>query len=213
MLYGKIVLVNLKHNFAVHFIIAVITAFLTPAVFSINSLDSRASAQPLEMLLPFIGVIMLTPVFLPEQNENIRDVIRSKKTDYLTVCMIRVIYSVITVMLITAVFVLVMRYCGSDVTWRHFIGSFSSSFFMGALGFAFAGLSGNASAGYMSAVVYYSMNIGLKDKLGIFYLFSMYSGGNFSDKYKLIGVSLIIISAVFIILRNSFIDYSKKISL
>ncbi|MDY4414830.1 MAG: hypothetical protein SPE43_10785 [Ruminococcus sp.] len=41
MLYGKIVLINLKHNFAVHFIIAVITAFLIPAVFSIYKYFKR----------------------------------------------------------------------------------------------------------------------------------------------------------------------------
>jgi len=202
MLYLKITGVNLKHNFAVHFIISIITAILTPVVFNINSLDSRASAQPLEMLLPFIGAILLTPVFLPEQNENIRDVIRSKKTDYLTVCIIRVIYSVIALMFITAIFVLVMKHCGSDVTWKHFVGSFASSLLMGAVGFAFAGLSGNASAGYMSSMVYYALNIGLKDKLGIFYLFSMYGGGDFSDKYKSIVLAFAVILAAFLILRK-----------
>ena len=81
MSFIKILSENLKHNFLVHFILAVIIAVLTPVVFSISSLDARASAQPLEMILPFIGVILLTPVFLPEQNKEIRDVIRSKKTD------------------------------------------------------------------------------------------------------------------------------------
>jgi len=203
MFLGKIICVNLRHNFAVHFIIAVITAFLTPAVFNINSLDSRASAQPLEMLLPFIGAVLLTPVFLPEQNEEIRDVIRSKKTDYLSVCVIRVLYSVTAIAVITGIFVLVMKYCECDVTWKHFVGSFASSLLMGAVGFAFAGLSGNTSAGYMSAMVYYAMNIGLKDKLGIFWLFSMYGNGDFSYKYYMIIVSAIIISAVFIILRKN----------
>ncbi|MDE5834266.1 MAG: hypothetical protein K2H26_01955, partial [Ruminococcus sp.] len=79
----KILLVNLKHNFLPHFILAIAVAVLTPVVFSISSLDSRNSAQPLEMLLLFTGTILLTPVFLPEQNPEVRDVIRSKKTDYL----------------------------------------------------------------------------------------------------------------------------------
>lgn len=198
MSFGKILSVNLKHNFLIHFILAIAVAFLTPVVFSISALDSRASAQPLEMLLSFIGTIILTPVFLPEQNPEIRDVIRSKKTSYLTVCIIRVIYSVVAIMLITGIFVLVMRHNECDVTYKHFIGSFASSLFMGTVGFTVAGLSNSVSAGYMASMVYYASNIGLKDKLGICYLFSMYSGEVFSGKYLLILLSVVIISAVFI---------------
>lgn len=203
MSFAKILSVNLKHNFLVHFVLAVVIAVLTPVVFSISSLDARASAQPLEMLLLFIGTILLTPVFLPEQNQEIRDVIRSKKTDYLIVCLIRAIYSIAAIMLITGMFVLIMKYNECEVTYRHFIGSFASSLFMGTIGFSVAGLSNNVSAGYMASMVYYAANIGLKDKLGICYLFSMYSGGNFSDKYLLILISVIVISIIFIILRKS----------
>ncbi len=202
MSFIKILSENLKHNFLVHFILAVIIAVLTPVVFSISSLDARASAQPLEMILPFIGVILLTPVFLPEQNKEIRDVIRSKKTDYLTVYIIRVLYSVISVMLITGIFVIVMKYCECDVTWKHFVGSCASSLFLGTTGFAVAGLSNSVSAGYMAAMVYYAANIGLKDKLGVCYIFSMYSGEQFSDKYWLISLSAIIIAVVFVILKK-----------
>lgn len=203
MSIAKILFVNLKHNFLVHFAVAVVIAVLTPVVFSISSLDSRASAQPIEMLLPFIGAVVLTPVFLPEQNPEIRDVIRSKKTDYLIVCLIRVMYSIVAIMLITGTFILIMKHNECNVMWKHFIGSFASALFLGTVGFAFAGLSGSVSAGYMASMVYYSANIGLKDKLGICYLFSMYSGGKFSDKYLLILLSLIIISVVFIILIKS----------
>lgn len=203
MSFAKILSVNIKHNFSVHFILAVIVAVLTPVVFSISSLDARASAQPIEMLLPFIGTILLTPIFLPEQNQEIRDVIRSKKTDYLIVCLIRVIYSVTAVMLITVIFVLAMKYCECDVTWKHFISSLASSLFMGTVGFSVAGLSNSVSSGYMASMVYYAANIGLKDKLGICYLFSMYGGGDFSNKYLLILLSAIIIAIVFVILRKS----------
>ncbi|MDE7365318.1 MAG: hypothetical protein K2N27_10650 [Ruminococcus sp.] len=202
MSFAKILSVNLKHNFLIHFVLAVAVAVLTPVVFSISSLDARASAQPLEMLLSFVGTILLTPIFLPEQNHEIRDVIRSKKTDYLLVCAIRVMYSVLAVILITGIFVLVMKYCECDVTWKHFIGSLASSLFLGTIGFSVAGLSSSVSAGYMASMVYYATNIGLKDKLGICYLFSMYSGGDFSDKYLLILLSVIIIAIVFIILRK-----------
>lgn len=203
MAFIKILLTNLKHNFLIHFVIAIIIALFTPVVFSVNSLDFRASAQPLEMLLAFTGAILLTPVFLPEQNEEIRDVIRSKKTDYLLICAIRVIYSILTIMLITGLFVLFMKCRECDVTWKHFVSGFASSLFLGTIGFVFAGLSENISVGYMASMVYYTANIGLKDKLGICYLFSMYSGENFSDKYFLILISFFCIALVFFLLKNT----------
>lgn len=202
MSVGKIICVNLRHNFLIHFIIAVIIAVLVPVVFSIHTLDARASAQPLEMLLPFIGPILLTPVFLPEQDGDIRDVIRSKKTDHMLVCVIRIIYSAIAIALLTAVFVLVMRQCECAVTWKHILGSFASSLFLGTTGFAAAGLSGSVSAGYMTSMVYYAANIGLKDKLGVCYLFSMYGNKDFDSKYWLIALSILIITAVLWIMRK-----------
>ncbi|MDE6502454.1 MAG: hypothetical protein K2L10_10255 [Ruminococcus sp.] len=199
----KILSVNLKYNFLPHFILAIAVAVLTPVVFSISTLDARNSAQPLEMLLLFTGTILLTPIFLPEQNPEVRDVIRSKKTDYLIVCMIRVMYSIVAIMLITGIFILIMKHNECDVTFRHFIGGFASALFIGTAGFTVAGLSNSISAGYMTSMVYYSANIGLKDKLGIFYLFSMSSGEDFKNKYLLILLSLIIITTVFIYLKKS----------
>ena len=90
----KILSVNLRHNFMPHLFTALLIAFLTPAFFGITSLDAREAAQPLERLLSLTGTVLLTPIFLPEQNENIRDLIRSKRTDYLAVCAVRLIYSI-----------------------------------------------------------------------------------------------------------------------
>ena len=90
----RILGINLRHNFLPHLLLALVITFLTPIIFGISSLNERESAQPLEMLLSLTGTVLLTPIFMPEQNENIRDLIRSKKIDYLAVCFIRLLYSV-----------------------------------------------------------------------------------------------------------------------
>ncbi len=189
---SKILKINLKRNFLPHFLVAVIITLLTPVVFGISSLDSIRSAQPIEMLLSLTGTVLLTPVFLPEQNENIRDLIRSKKTDYISICIMRVIYSVVTLALITGAFVLIMKLCESDINIKHFAGGFSTALFLGSLGFCTAGISRNISVGYMVSMIFYIANFALKDKLGNFFIFSM-SAGSFSEKYYLLLSSLIII--------------------
>lgn len=189
----KLLSINLKRHFLPHLLLAVLTACFTPLLCSIVSLDELHAAQPLEMLLSLTGTILLTPIFLPEQNENIRDVIRSKRTDYVHICILRVLYSAVALAIIFGGFVLVMHTCESAVTFRHVIGGFASALFLGALGFAAAGITGNVPAGYMVSLVYYTANIGLKDKLGNLYLFSMYAG-SFTEKYWLLGASLVLIA-------------------
>lgn len=190
----KFLSINLKRNFIPHLTIALLITLITPIIFSVESLDEKLAAQPIEMMLSLTGTVLLTPIFLPEQNENIRDVIRSKRTDYMSVCIMRIIYSVITLAFTIGIFVLVMSSCESHVTFRHFAGGFASAIFLGSLGFLAAGFSRNAPVGYMVSLIYYIANFAMKDKLGNLFLFSMYAG-SFKEKYWLLGASVIMLTA------------------
>lgn len=196
----KILSVNLRHNFLPHLLAALAIMLLTPVIFGISSLNERESALPLEMLLSLTGTVLLTPIFLPEQNENIRDLIRSKKTDHLAVCFIRLLYSLIFLAFIFAVFTLVMYNSESEVTLRHFIGGLASAMFLGALGFFFAGICKNSIIGYMVSMIYYISNFAMKDELKNLYLFSL-SAGSFHEKYWLIAGSLILFACTFLWLK------------
>lgn len=202
---AKIVQINLRHNFLVHFGIAVAVAILTPLVFSISALDFASSARPLEMLLCMTGTALLTPVFLPEQNENIRDVIRSKRVDYLSVCIIRVIYSTVALAAIIGVFVFVMKLCECDVTLAHFGAGFGSAYFLGAVGLAFAKFGGSPTVGYMASMIYYMLNF-IGSKLGSFWLFTM-SNGMKSVNFSLMIWGTLIIVGTFIV--SKIIDKVK----
>lgn len=196
MNWANIVKINLRHNFLPHLLAALVITFLAPVVFETSVLDGKLAAQPLEMLLSLAGVLLLTPIFLPEQDENIRDLIRSKRTDYLAVCALRVAYSTVALALLIGGFTLFMRSCESAVGWQHFFGAFVSAFFLGVLGFAGAGVAGNVTVGYMVAMIYYIANFTLKNKLGDFYLFSM-SAGDGGGKEFLLAVSLLLVAMVF----------------
>lgn len=196
----RILNVNLRHNFLPHFLIALVISFFTPIIFGISSLNGRESAQPLEMLLSLTGTVLLTPIFLPEQNENIRDLIRSKRTDHLAVCFIRLMYSIVVLAVIVGGFTLIMYKSESEITLRHFIGGYSSALFLGALGFFFAGISKNTIIGYMVSMIYYISNFAIKDELKHWYLFSM-SAGSFHEKYWLIGSSIILFGITFLWLK------------
>lgn len=193
----QIIKVNLRHNFLPHLLLALVITFLTPIIFGISSLNYRESAQPLEKLLSLTGTILITSIFLPEQNENICDLIRSKKIDYIAVCFIRLVYSMLFLAVIFGGFTLVMYNSESEITIRHFIGGYSSALFLGAAGFFFAGIGKSSIVGYMVSMIYYISNFALKDELKNLYLFSM-SAGSFHEKYWLIVGSAVLFSITFL---------------
>lgn len=196
----RILGVNLKHNFISHLFIALIIALLTQEVYGITALNALEAAQPLERLLSLAGPVFLTPIFLPEQNENIRDLIRSKRTDYLAVCAVRLLYSIFFLAAIIGIFTFMMLCKESDVSIKHFVGGFSSALFLGSLGFFFAGITQNTITGYMVSAIYYIANYSLKNELKNFYLFSM-SAGSFNEKYWLLGGAAILFGATFYTVR------------
>ena len=194
---ARIVFSDVKHNFILHYAAALLVLLVSPAVFSFSELDSRLAAQPLEAYVPLIGIILMTPIFMPEQNTAIRDVVMARKTDHELVCFLRLMCSIITAAVMTGAVVLYMKHCNSDVNIKSYIGSLISVITLGAAGFAVAGISGNVIAGYMTSVIYFVLNLSLGNKLGKLYLFSMMNGDLAPKKY-LLALSFILIAIVFV---------------
>lgn len=191
-MYGKIAGVNLVHNFLPPFALSVCFLMITPFLFNINALSSTQAARPIEFWLCFVGVILLVSVFLPEQDKDIRDVIRTKKFDYNNLCIIRLLYSVGAMAVLIILFTGIMKFCESDVRAYHVLGGIASAWFLGAVGFAVAGITDNVMAGYMSSILYYLASYGLKEKLGKFFLFPMSYGGNGGESGWLIGGAVVL---------------------
>lgn len=197
---AKIVFSDTKHNYLLHYLAALGVVLLTPVIFGVSRLDERLAAQPLEFFLPLMGAILMPAVFMPEQNESIRDVVRSKKTPYPGVCFMRLLCGAVFITVLTGAFVLYMKSMDSVVTMRLFAGSLASTFALGAAGFFASAVSDNVIVGYMTAVIYYICNFGLKDKLGVFFLFSM-TTGSFDEKKWLCILSVVLIAAGFALRR------------
>ena len=173
---------------------------LTLLMFNVTALQGIEAAKPVEFLLCFVGVMLLVPIFLPEQDKNIRDVICSKKINYFNILVIRILYSIVTMIILISFFIVIMKLCESDVTVQHLIGGIASAWFLGAVGFAAAGITNNVTVGYMTAMLYYLANYGMKDKLGRFFLFPMSCLGRYDESGWLIlgAVALMVITIVVI---------------
>lgn len=199
-LYGNIIVVNLKHNFPAPCASAIGIFLLTLLLFDVTALQAGEAAKPIEFLLCWVGVMFLAPVFLPEQNTEIRDVICSRKIDYIKVCILRTLYSAAATAFFVSLFIGIMKVRECDVDAGVLFGGIATALFLGAVGFAAAGISGNTTIGYMAAFAYYLASYGMKGKLGKFYLFSM-TAGNVEDKKWLFAAAVLLICVTFVIMK------------
>ena len=183
---------NLRHNSLLSIVAAVMLCLITPLLIGTANLDRNSAAMPLEMFVSLIGIVLLTPVFQPEQNEEIHDLVSSKHCSTEKVYLIRTLYTVGVVVLLICLFVVYMQTQGSDVTMILVFGAAANAIFLGSMGMLVSALTGNTVIGYMPPFLYYALNIGMGPKLGNFYLFSM-TVGNFSVKIWLLAAGVLMI--------------------
>lgn len=178
-------------------VVAVILCLVTPLLIGTANLDQNSAAMPLEMFVSLIGVVFLTPVFQPEQNEEIDDLVSSKYCSTAKVHLIRTVYSAGIAALLIILFSVYMKLRNCDVTPVLAFGTIADGIFLGAIGMLTSALTGNTVIGYMPPLLYYALNIGMGPKLGSFYLFSM-TMGNYTAKLWMFAAGLLMIAAALI---------------
>ena len=195
----KILSVNLWHHARIPFATAIGIFLATASMFNLSSLTVGEAARPLEFFLCFIGVMLFTPIGYPEQDHDLRDVICSRKTSYTFLCILRLTYSCVVLVLLELLFVCMLAWNESVVTVDHLFGGIATAAFLGAVGFFVAGVTDNVTLGYMGAMLYYLLNYGVKDKLGKFYLFYM-CAGYFDEKWWLLLGAAVLFITTFVVM-------------
>lgn len=186
--------ISLKHNALLSVLVAASIILITPVLFGTVNLDRLASAAPLEMFVSLIGIVLLTPVFQPEQNKEIRDLVASKYVSPIPIYAIRTLYAAIIAAVFIGVFGVYMRGQECDVTPLLLIGTAANAIFLGSLGMMTASLTDNTVTGYMTPMVFYALNYGMGSQWGPLYLFSM-SQGDFESKQWLLIIGAVLIGA------------------
>jgi len=198
--YSLIASANLRRNYLPHIALSVLLLFITPVIFGTSNLDAKTAAIPLEMFIALNGILLLTPVFLPEQQKEIRELVESRYTSYNSVCLVRIIIAILIMLLLISCFVLYMKLNGCEFeVLSYIIGTFAGGFFLGALGLFSYGLSNHIATGYMIPMVYYILNMfSGSEHLGQLYLFSM-AQGSFEEKFRLLASGVLLIILVLIV--------------
>ncbi len=176
--YLQIAKEYLKNHYAAHLLAALLFCGAAPLIVGMEALDPRQSAQVMEMYLSVIGIILLVPIFWPDQNKDIRDLLMSKEMPLIQVHLVRLLEALALLAALTVGFLLWMRYGECTFAFgKSFLGTLATCVFLGGLGVFFYGIFDNLAVAYMIPMVYYIVNYGAGKKyLGPFLLFSMMTG-------------------------------------
>lgn len=166
-----------RRQYAPHLLLTLLFALMSGFFVSFRNLDGVQAAKVMELYASFGGILLLTPLFLPEQNREIWLLEKSKATPLWKLYLLRLLLAVVCLAMLITLFLQRMRQGGSQFVWGElWIGSFCEILFLGSIGFFISGITNQAVLGYMVSVIYFFANVGAAKHLGKFALFQMMKG-------------------------------------
>ncbi|HKL98283.1 MAG TPA: ABC transporter permease [Mobilitalea sp.] len=192
--YLKITEKNLSITLIINVFMSLMFLMIIPIFFGINDLERIDSLKILEQFVSIIGIILLTPIFRPEGNKDIREVIESKYTSQTAIYILRILMSVVTILLLIWCFSAWMEANRSVIImWDYVMGTFATAMFLGSLGLLVYAISDQLILSYLCTGGYLIFNLFTGSRyVGKFYLYSMMRG-SMEEKYWLLGASVLML--------------------
>ncbi len=196
--YGKLTISFVRRQYWPHMVMLLLLVVFSGGFVSFKGLDGMQAARVMEMYGTFGGILLFTPLFMPEQDREIWELERSKQTPMWQVYLPRIVLALFLCILYILLFVELMKRGGGNFDpGILFRGAYCEILFLGSIGFFVSALTNQAVIGYMAAVIYFAFNIGGGKYLGKFALFQMMQGeyGNWS--YWFMGAAVLLVFGVF----------------
>lgn len=189
--YYQIQKINLKHNMLPHMAAGAVCLFVSPLMIGMRNLDSYQTAKVIEIFFSLFGILLFVPVFMPDVNESVRDLIASKREPTGSLLFMRFLTSLFLTAAILSGFLLALCFGNCEFSfYQGFYGGMANCLFLGGMGMLFFSLFNHMALAYMMPVLYYLMCYGGGKKyLGNFYLFSM-MWGSFEEKYSIMAAAV-----------------------
>ena len=131
-----------------------------PLLAGVRNLSVGETARLLDFYVVLPGMLLLIPVFLPEQDKAIRDLIRARYTSMGSIYLVRIFLNVAVMAALTGVFLLGLERGGCDFPFgNYFMASLAGMVFLGGFGAAAFALSDNPVIGYMASLGYYLFSL------------------------------------------------------
>ncbi len=195
--YGKLTISFVKRQYYPHLLLTLLFVAVSGGFVSFKGLESVQAAKVMEMYVAFTGILLFTPLFMPEQDKEIWDLERSKKTAMWKVYLPRLLLAFIVCIAVISLFLgLMVKGGGMFDAARLFRGACCEIFFLGSIGFFASAVTNQVVIGYMVAVIYFAVNIGGGKRLWNFALFKMMKGDYGTWIFWLLGAAALFVSGI-----------------
>lgn len=167
----------LRRQYLPHLLITLLLCIMSGFFVSFQNLLPEQAAKVMEMFVIFTGILLFTPLFMPEQNREIWLLEKSKQTSLWQLYLVRILEALVLLAVIVTVFIGVLSLGNSEFeAGKLWLGSFAEILFLGAVGFFVSGITNQVVLGYMVSVLYFVGNIGGSKYFGKLALFQMMKG-------------------------------------
>lgn len=167
----------LRRQYLPHLLITLLLCIMSGFFVSFQNLSPEQAAKVMEMFVIFTGILLFTPLFMPEQNREIWLLEKSKQTSLWHLYLVRILEALVLLAVIVTVFIGVLSLGNSEFeAGKLWLGSFAEILFLGAVGFFVSGITNQVVLGYMVSVLYFVGNIGGSKYFGKLALFQMMKG-------------------------------------
>lgn len=194
----KIAKVNIIHQFLPHLVLMGLVMLLSPFLYGTKNLIGFQTAKIYEMYLSILGVIAITPIMHIEQNKDMIHLLNTKKIRLITVWGIRFFYSVLLLTGILLLYGLYLKTGNCEISYKLIGGGLATAFCLGSMGMLSFSIFNNIPVSYMIPMIYFILSMGMGEKLGLLFLFSM-TKGSYEPKPVLLVIGIVLAAAAFVI--------------
>lgn len=193
---------HFKNHYAGHLAAALLFSLLAPVIMGMEALNQYQAGQILDVYFSLLGIVLLTPLFMPEQNKNIRDLLASREYPLRNIQLLRLLQAVVILAVLNLLVLFQMKLGECTFPFgTYFCCAMANCVFLGGLGIFAYGITDHLVIAYMIPVFYYICCYGAGQKyLGKFYLFSLMTG-DLENKIWL-GTAGILLTAAGVVIRN-----------
>lgn len=193
----KLAVSFIKRQYYLHLLI--IMVFLGGADFfiSFRNLTASDAAKTIEYYGILTAILLFTPLFMPEQDGEIRELIKSKATSMRWQYVLRFLIAFAAELCV--IFYLLCRLGLGESEfpfWKLLRGSICEFLFLGMIGFFVSAVTNQVIIGYMLAFFYFVANIGGTKIPENIRLFSMMKGDYSTWEYWLAGAAILFLAGI-----------------
>lgn len=193
-----------RHAYGWHLLLAAVFCLCAPLIVSFGNLSESGCAAMMEKYGLFAGLLLMTPLAMPEQDAQLWQLEKSKACPMEWLMTLRILGAAFVLGIAVVGFEAALAHGNSSFDpWLLGRGAYVEYLFLGSISFFFGVLTNQAVLGYMVGVFYYLASLGgYRKLLRVFSLMQMQRGSYDFWPWMLGGAAVFLLAGTLLFARR-----------